>query len=774
VSPSNSTSDAAALRERVRGALDESYRLNRELGRGGAAVVFLAEDLKHGRDVALKLLHPDVGDSFGTDRFLREIRVAARLTHPHILPVLDSGVADGLPYYVMPFVSGETLRDLIDREHRLEPGRALTIVREVADALDYAHAAGIVHRDVKPENILMLGGHAVLADFGIARAMHAAADDNITMAGISVGTPAYMSPEQASGETDIDGRSDQFALAVVLYEALTGQQPYRAPTAVATITRRFAGPPPGVRTVNPELSAAVDAALTRALAVDPADRFDGARAFSQAANGERDAMRGGTAVLPVSPRPVAPGGELPSVAVLPFENASGDSDMSFFSDGVTDEIIGALSRVRNLRVAARSSSFALRAHDARTVGERLGVSAILEGSVRRAGTRVRVTAHLVDAATQSQRWSERYDRELDDVFAIQDDIARRIVETLEVRLFGAAERPMSVSATHSREAHDAYLRGRQAGERRTESGLRESIDHFRAAIAADEGFGPAYVGLADSLALLAVYGIMPPHDVMPLARDAAHEALRRDPTQHEAHVRLGSVLALYDHDWTGADAAFGRAIALSPRSPAAYQRYALDCLVPCGRFDAAIDHIDVACALDPLSPVMRVSAAMVRYFAGDLRGALERVNAAAALDGGFAMADFFLGTIARDTGDYDAAIAALTRAIERTGGTPEMNAGLAQTYARAGDTVRADTIRRTLADAADTRFVSPALFAQIDLASGRLAEAAQWLARAEALADPELVFLSARPAYRALRGTPEFDATLTRIGLPLSPGARIE
>ena len=770
--PGEAAGEPGATVDRARDAVGGGYVLERELGRGGAAVVYLAHDTKHDRRVALKLLHPDVGGSLGADRFLREIRLAARLTHPHILPLLDSGTADGLPFYVMPFVDGETLRELLARERRLSPDRALTLGREMADALDYAHAAGIVHRDVKPENILLLDGHAVLADFGIARAMAVAVEEGLTMTGISVGTPAYMSPEQASGDSAINGRSDQFSLAVVLYEALSGETPYRGDTALETIARRFSGPPAPIRSVLPELRESIDGAITRALAVAPAERFATAGDFIRAAMGiaSTTAAGGATSELPrgteiTIQQPTA--SRLPSVAVMPFANGSGDPEMAFFSDGITDDIISALSRVRNLRVAARSSCYALRdrGDDAQTIGERLHVATIVEGRVRRSGARVRVTAHLVDAASGFQVWSESYDRQLDDVFEIQDDIARRIVDTLEVRLLGDAGRPLAVSATHNRQAHDAYLRGRYRADQRTETGLRASIDLFQQAIEADGDFAQAYVGIADSLALLAIYGTMPPRDVMPLAREAAEEALRRDPTSADAYVRLGSVRALYDHDWAGAEDAFLRALALSPRYSAAYQRYALDCLVPQGRFRSAMEHIDRACALDPLSPVMQVSAAMVRHFAGDNAHALEHARTAARLDPDFAIADFFLGTVARESGDGATAKDAFMRAIARTGGTPEMTAGLSQTFARLGDVGAADQARAELLVTAGNRFVSPCLFAQIDLSLGRNDDALAALARAEEARDPELVFLSVRPVYTALRGEPAFDALRLRVGL---------
>jgi serine/threonine protein kinase/Tfp pilus assembly protein PilF len=755
------------LLDRIAAAVQPAYLVRRELGRGGAATVFLADDAKHGRQVALKVLDPAVTGEMGHDRFLREIRIAARLTHPHILPVLDSGVAGGLPFYVMPFVEGETLRTLLDRGGRLSLETAIRLTREVADALDYAHAAGIVHRDVKPENILLLEQHAVLADFGIARGMRALDDENTTMMGLTIGTPAYMSPEQAVGDSMVDGRSDEFSLAAVVYEMIAGAGPYAGLSSMAMIAQRFAGPPARIRTRRPEVPIEIDAALARALSLEPEQRFPSAGAFAGALSSgamttSATSSTSTTAVsVSVEPR------DMPSIAVLPFVNASGDADMEFFSDGVADEIMSALGKLRRIRVAARSSCYVFRgkSEDARVIGERLGVANILEGSVRRAGTRVRVSAQLVSAGTGFQLWAEQYDRQLDDVFAIQDDIARAIVDTLHVHLLGEGERPLVVSTTRNASAHEAYLRATHASRTRTETGLRTSVDMFREALRTDPDLVPAHVGLADSLSLMAIYGIASPREVMPLARHAAEDALRRDPTSADAWLRLGSVHALYEHDWTPAEEAFRRAATLGPHLPAVHQRYALDVLAPRARFAEALAHIKTACELDPLSPVIRTSEAMVHYFAGDHDAARDAARAAARLDQYFAIAEFFIGTIARDAGDATAAVEAFTRAIALTGGTPEMIAGLAQTHARAGRIAEAESLRVQLTASASQRFVSPTLFAQLDLALGRVETALVWLAKAERQADPELIYLGVRPVYRVLEGVPAYRDLLQRVGL---------
>jgi serine/threonine protein kinase len=348
------------------------------------ATVYLAHDERHDRPVAIKVLHPEVAASVGLERFLAEIHTTAKLAHPNILPLFDSGSEAGVLYFVMPLVSGESLRARIDRERTIETREALRITREVADALAYAHANGVIHRDIKPENILLQSGHALVTDFGIARAPSQAGSDRITSAGLSVGTPAYMSPEQASADPHIDGRADQYSLACVLFEMLVGEPPFAGPSVDAILVRRFTRPPPRASSRRPDIPPHLDGAIFRAMARDPGERFASMEGFVEALS------------APARPWGTVPGAEA-SVAVLPFTNMSADPDNDDFGDGMAEEITNALAQVPGLRVAARTSSFMFKGknHDLRAIGEKLNVSAVLEGGVRRAGNRVRITAQLI-------------------------------------------------------------------------------------------------------------------------------------------------------------------------------------------------------------------------------------------------------------------------------------------------------------------------------------------------------------------------------------------
>ena len=424
---------------RLRAALADRYTTGRELGRGGMGIVLLAEDQKHHRQVAIKVLKPDLAAALGRERFLREIATAAGLNHPHILPLHDSGEAEGFLYYVIPYVEGESLRDRLDRERQLTIQDALQIAREVADALNYAHTHDVVHRDIKPENILLSAGHALVTDFGIARTITAGGGGQLTAVGILVGTPAYMSPEQVDGSQYVDGRADIYSLGCVLFEMLVGEPPFKGSTLTAVIANRLTSPAPSPRVFREMVSEAVDAAVRKAVASLPADRFSTAAQFAEALGTPR----------PSEPAPVAVPDR--SIAVLPFKNQSSDPESEYFSDGIAEEIINALAQLPGLQVAARTSSFAFKGKgaDIAEVGAKLKVATVLDGSVRKAGNRVRITAQLVSVSDGYHLWSERYDSELDDVFAIQDHIARAIAQRFEVMLAGPTGRfAQQMAAAH--------------------------------------------------------------------------------------------------------------------------------------------------------------------------------------------------------------------------------------------------------------------------------------------------------------------------------------
>ena len=584
-------------------ALAGRYRVERELGRGGMATVYLAQDLRHDRPVALKLLHPEVAQAIGSERFLREIRVTAGLQHPHILPLYDSGRAEGEPlgscepaseghtavppyrrtallYYVMPYIEGESLRDRLNREGQLPLDDALGIAREVADALGFAHSRGIVHRDIKPENILLQAGHAVVADFGIARAISAASDDRLTGTGLAIGTPAYMSPEQASGEPDVDARSDIYAVATMLYEMLAGSPPFTGPTAQSILARRLTEPVPPLRAARDTVPEPVEQAIHTALARSPADRYPTAAAFLQGLSGAASA---------VSTR---------SIAVLPFANMSADPENEFFSDGITEEIINALTQVAALSVAARTSAFAFkgRHEDIGEIGRKLKVGTILEGSVRKAGNRLRVTAQLIKVADGYHLWSERYDRQLEDVFAVQDEIAEAITRELRVRLT-EGEKPVRKKApTSDVRAYEYYLRGRQRVHEMSKSSLEAARRLFDRAIDIDPEYALAHTGITDCSSFLYMY-----YDAsranLEAAETSSRRALELDPDSAQAHASAGLALSL-TRQFDAAEREFETALRLDPRLFEAHYFYAR-CLMVQGKYEGTLEHYRQAWAIRP-------------------------------------------------------------------------------------------------------------------------------------------------------------------------------
>jgi serine/threonine protein kinase len=426
-------------------ALADRYRIIRELGRGGTATVYLADDMKHRRKVAIKVFDPQLAAVVGSDRFLREIELTAGLTHPHILPLYDSGAANGVLYYVMPYIQGESLSDCLARQRRLPVEDAMRIARGVADALAFAHRKGIVHRDIKPGNILLQNGHALLADFGIARTVSLANDSALTQTGMIVGTPAYMSPEQLAGDVTVDARSDIYSLACVLFETLTGSPPF-AGSKTDAVARRLTEVAPRARTIAPEIPSAIDDALAKALDRDPKQRFATADEFAAALTAPQS-----------TPRSLAKG-----VVVLPFSNLSPDPENEFFADGLTEEVIADLAGVRALRVISRTSAMCFKGtnKDVRAIARELGVRYALEGSVRRAGASLRVTAQLIDAETDSHLWAEKYSGSVQDVFAIQEEISRKIVSALQVKLTESESRSIAERPIDNPAAYDYYMRAR--------------------------------------------------------------------------------------------------------------------------------------------------------------------------------------------------------------------------------------------------------------------------------------------------------------------------
>jgi len=737
-------------------ALAERYAIEREIGRGGMAAVYLAEDRKHGRKVAVKVLDPSLAASLGAERFLREIRIAARLAHPHILPLIDSGEADGWLYYVSPHVPDGSLRDRLRREPQLPIGEAVAIAAEIGAALDFAHRQGFVHRDVKPENILFADRHAVLADFGIARAVFPVEVATVTEVGMALGTPEYMSPEQAAGEQDLGARSDVYSLACVLYEMLAGAPPLRGEGARATMAKQVTEAPAPLRAARPDAPPHVERALVRALAKDPAERLASAAEFVTALHTPAAGASVGVSV--------AAWGR--GIVVLPFTNASGDPDNEYLSDGITDELISALARVEGLRVTARTSAFALKGkpQDVRSIGALLGTAWVLEGSVRRAGSRLRITAQLTSTDDGRLLWSERYDRTLEDVFAIQEELARTIVDTLRATSFAALAEPVAKRYTNNVLAYSHYLKGRFAWNKRSPDGTSEAIAAFEAAIAEDPNYAPAYAGLADSYALQLDYRSVPVAEGFARAKAYARRALELDDTVAEAHASLAWGLLIYDWDWDGAAREFRRAIELDPRYPTAHQWYAFS-LAAHGRFEEALVESHTALELDPASVSIRRTAGLAYFYARRYPQARDHLVRAIAMNPTSEENYRILGLILAHLGQWEEAERAVREALAAPGVGAYSHATLGFVLARSGRRSDAEAILRDLTEVAQRGYVSPVAFATVHLGLGNVDAALDWAERAYAERRGWLVYFKVNPLLDPLRGRPRFEALLKRMRL---------
>ncbi len=572
---------------KLNAALGGHYEVEREIGRGGMATVYRADDLRHNRPVAIKVLHSHLAESLGPERFLREIQIAGRLQHPHIVPMYDSGRAGDLLYYVMPFVEGESLRQRLQRQHRLPLEDAVQIARSIAAALDYAHRQQVIHRDIKPENVMMHDGEAVVTDFGIAKAISAAASNSLTQTGMAVGTPSYMSPEQASGEVEIDGRADVYSLGAMLYEMVTGSAPFTGPNMQAIMAKLFMEQVPPVRDARPDAPEFLDQAITKSLAKTPAARFATASQFAQALT-----WPSGTSTPPETKA------NTKSIAVLAFSDMSPQHDQDFFCEGIAEEIINALSKVQALRVASRTSSFAFKgkSEDISEIGRKLKVATVLEGSVRKAGDRLRVTAQLVNVVDGYHLWSERFDRQLEDVFAIQDEIAGSIVKALRLVLSEDEKRAIEKSPIVNVQAYEFYLRGRQYFHQWSRTSIQYARRMFERAIEIEPEYALAYTGIADCCAFLYMYWDGSKSN-LDGADAASRRALELDSNLAAAHASRGFALSLSKR-YSEARPAFERALQLDPKLFEAYYLFARACLQE-GKLDEAAKNFAKAAEVRP-------------------------------------------------------------------------------------------------------------------------------------------------------------------------------
>jgi serine/threonine-protein kinase len=769
--------------------LSDRYTIEREVGKGGMATVFVARDLKHGRQVALKVLHPGLAALVGTERFTREISIAASLNHPHILPVLDSGLAGDLPWYAMPYVEGESLRERIQREGTLPFPEVIRLGREVASALDASHRHGLIHRDIKPENILLNQGHAVVTDFGIARVTTSA--DNLTATGMSVGTPTYMSPEQATGEREIDGRSDQYALACVVYELLSGHPPFQGQSILQLIARHATDPVPILTSADRNLPEHIQPAIAKALAKHPANRYATVGEFIESLAGTiptpvsvptRTVRTSPKSKWPVvamaaaaligiaafawmsrSPSTVARSPNSPiALAILPLETRGTDS--LYFAEGVSDEISTRLTRVGRIAVMGRNTDLRQQVgntSDLRAIGGRLKVEYVLTGSVQwteaNGVRRVTVRPELLRVSDGKVMWGGTYTNALDDIFSVQASVAQNVVEALEVELGTGESQAIATAPTRSRDAWALYSQGRFQWKKRTAEGLRAAARLFEQAIALDSSFARAHAGLADSYVLFSQFGVteVSRDEAYRRARAAALAALERDSTLAEAHTSLAEVIMYVDRDWPAAEGHFRRGIALDSTYPTARQWYA-ELLSVIGRAIEALREGERAAELDPNTALAVHARALALRQLHRFDEAIPVYRRTLEIDPAFGYGHFGLLLSLIGAGDHPGAVLQL----ERMGMGTELHRAW---VAAAIDSTAAPAGRRVItANRRAVEALGPATEAMIQTAVGNYDRAIQLLTAIvedKGAVLPALMF----PEYDRLRRDPRFIDLVRRM-----------
>ncbi|MEX1186969.1 MAG: protein kinase [Gemmatimonadaceae bacterium] len=769
--------------------------------------VFVAHDLSLGRDVVVKVLPPDMAAAVSVQRFNREIQLAARLQHPHIVPLHATGEISGLPFFTMPFVDGESLREYLTKKGELPLAECIRILRDVATALAYAHRQGVVHRDIKPENVLLTSGSAVVTDFGVAKALSASTTqpgaENLTTRGMAVGTPAYMSPEQAAADPGIDARTDIYSWGILAYEMIAGQPPFVGRGAGALIAAQIAETPEPIERRRPTTPHTLAALVTCCLAKRPADRpqtaeelvntldallASGLTSGADIPAGRKTQWRKAqpwvatvaviSAVLLGAALLLAPqldfgfGASEPqavrSIAVLPFLNAGGDQQDEYFSDGMSDELSTALGKIPGLQVASRTSTFTFKgaeSTDVRAIGDKLKVDAVLEGRVRRSGNRLRLFVQLTNVADGLSLWSESYEREVKDVFAVQEDVARAIATALRVRLGGGGSTPVVADAgTQDLLAYDLYLRGRYQWHRRN---LPAAGELFEQAAAKDPTFARAYAGIAITYALLPEYVDFPLDEARRRTEQAASRALALDSTIAEAYSALG-LSRVHSWRWAEAEEAYRRATILDPRNSTAHQWYG-EYLYHTGRMDESLAQMRAATALDPLAPIPAIAYAYALYAAGRTTESLTESRRALELGSDLSIVHRVIAVSAQSLGDCATALRHSDAAVANDSSNPTNIGERARIYALCGrgQAARADVASlRSRID--DDRVLFPLAVAYAGL--GEIDNALAFLDRAvkKRVIGLTATTVASDPIFEAARKDPRFREILRPMNMPAS------
>ena len=786
------------------------YEIVAPLGAGGMGEVYRARDIRLGREVAVKVLPEAVSaDQDRLARFDREARAASALNHPNVLAIHDLGAQAGVSYVVFELLEGQTLRERLAGE-AIPVRRAVDYAVQLARGLAAAHEKGIVHRDLKPENVFLTGdGQLKILDFGLARRASTPADTGSTAAptqtaatepGVVLGTVGYMSPEQVRGQA-ADHRSDVFSLGAVLYEMLTGERAFQGATAADTLSSLLREHPPPPSTRRAGVPLALDRVVARCLEKSPSERFQSGRDLAYALEesaaqvstptsapartaGVRQprwaAIAAGALAILVALFAANVGGlrdrllsraaphRIRSLAVLPLDNFSRDPDQEYFADGVTEELITNLAQIGSVRVASRTSAMRYKGtrKSVPEIGRELGVDAVLEGSVQRAGSRVRITAQLIDAGSDRHLWASSYERDLTDVLKLQADVARAIAAEIGVRLTPEERSRLSRKRTIDPQAYEAYLRGLYHLYRKSPAETAEALRYFEQAAARQPDYALAYLGLSETYGQMAgsAYDLLPPLEAYPKARAAAKRAAELEPDLGRAYNSLAWISFVLDHDPASAETQFRRALALDPNVPDAHQTYAV-MLARMSRFDEAIHEMKRAQELDPLSSYFTTSVGFALLWARRHDEASTWFRRVLDVDPTFLRAHWGLGLASAAAGHYDAAIPELEKTVEMAGRGPAYLCSLGWAYAAADRRQEAARIAEELVESSKVRYVPASTVAVVLSGLGKKDEAMTWLERADRERDPWVTTLNTNFMFDPIRSDPRFQSLAHRVGL---------
>jgi len=738
------------------------FEVIEELGKGGMGRVYKVFDTKIKEKVALKLLQPEVSaEEQAIERFSNELRLARKIAHPHVCRTFDLGEDKKIHYITMEYVPGEDLKSILRMTGPMSMQKTLAIVRQVCLGLAEAHRLGVIHRDLKPQNIMVdREGNAKIMDFGIARSIKT---KGMTGVGVIIGTPEYMSPEQVEG-TEADQRSDIYSLGIIMFEMLTGRRPFDGDSSLSIALKQKSEIPPDPAKFNPQIPENLSRVILKCLEKNRALRFGRAEDLLVELDGIAKVMD--QMVLPTKADATSEIKKRISLAVLPFIDLSPEKDQEYFCDGLAEELINSLIPLRTLRVASRTSAFSYKGKDldVREIGQRLNVGTILEGSVRKAGNRLRITAQLINVADGYHLWSERYDRDLNDVFAIQEELSLAIVDKLKVKLIGEEREALAKRPTDNVEAYNAYLRGRYHLNKGTRGSIDRAIEHFEEAVRLVPDYAQAYAGIAEAYHTMGFWDLLPAKEAFPRAREFAEKTIALDPTNVEAHSVLATVMMYFDWNWKAAEKVFQKAIELNPNN-ARTRNYHSMLLTAVGKTDEAYEENRRANALDPLldSAISGLGVYFLRK--GEFEEARAQFQKSIDMEPDRAPSHWLLGQALVLEKRLDEGIEEIQKAHSLLESSPMILAGLGWAYAQAGKREEALRVLEELQERSKTQFIRPYLFAKIYSALGDRDAAFDWLEKAYEVRDVSLPFILTDESLANLHDDARFWTFLKRMRL---------